>query len=104
MREGVSLTAANHAVLLVVCATVACSSKAGPNDEAVASYLERHGVTTADVVATNSIDGAAVPVAGPPAGRVALTVERATGLPDLDTGPGTTDAYVIIEYEGQRHR
>lgn len=84
----------------------ACSSKAGPSDDAMQAYLERHGLATAP---TSTVDGtlgsdgegaALLPVAR----RVALTVERAHGLPDLDVGPGETDPYVIVDYEGQRHR
>lgn len=76
-----------------------CPSQAGPNDDALAAYLERHGIT-----APTTIDAGAAPVLGPVAQRVAVTVERATGLPDLDSGPGETDPYVMLDYEGQRFR
>jgi len=36
--------------------------------------------------------------------KVTITVEGGEGLPDLDDGPGVTDAYVILEYDGDRHK
>lgn len=109
MREGGNFGTAwssRGRVLVTSLALFACSSKAGPSDDAMAAYLERHGIATAP---TSTADGtlgsdgegtALMPVAR----RVALTVERAHGLPDLDVGPGVTDPYVVIDYEGQRHR
>jgi Ca2+-dependent lipid-binding protein len=38
------------------------------------------------------------------ASQVKLTVLRGTNIPDNDPGPGHTDAYVIIDYEGDRHK
>lgn len=42
--------------------------------------------------------------AGPSALRMQITVVDGAGLPDLDDGPGVTDAYVVIEYDGERHQ
>lgn len=75
-----------------------CPAEAGPDDDALSAYLERHGL--GDV----AVGGEASVAVGPSARRVAITVERATELPDLDTGPGETDPYVALDYEGQRHR
>jgi len=112
MREGVSLKSASGAVMLALASIGAmsvagCSSKAEPGDEAMAAYLERHGIAPPDVAAGDvaSADGsvtAVVPRAT--ARRIAITVERATGLPDLDSGPGETDPYVALDYEGQRFK
>jgi hypothetical protein len=91
-------------VLIGLCA---CSSKAGPSDDALQAYLERHGLATAQVRSADGTlgqDGEPSPSQQPIARRVALTVERAYGLPDMDWGPGVTDPYVIVDYEGQRHR
>jgi hypothetical protein len=79
-----------------------CSRESAPGEEAMSAYLERHGITReAPSTAGAGGDGE---TAQPIARRVAITVERASGLPDLDVGPGETDPYVILEYEGQRHR
>jgi hypothetical protein len=117
MRDGHSLTpaslAALHVTLLGLVAALAtlpiaaCGGKAAPSDEAVNAYLDRNGLALPDVVAAageaaSSAD--ADPALGPIARRVAITVESGKGLPDLDSGPGETDPYVILEYEGQRHR
>lgn len=100
MRDSVSLAVACLAVLI---GSVGCPSKGGPSEDAVAAYLERHGIAPPDVGVAGEGDAAAGP-AKVVARRVALTVERGVGLPDLDSGPGETDPYVIVEYEGQRHR
>lgn len=104
MRDSVSLAVACLAVLIGSAGLAGCPSKGGPSEDAVAAYLERHGIAPpADVGVVSEGDAAAGP-ARVLARRVALTVERGTGLPDLDSGPGETDPYVIVEYEGQRHR
>jgi hypothetical protein len=36
--------------------------------------------------------------------RVQITVVDGKDLPDLDDGPGVTDAYVILEYDGARQK
>lgn len=82
--------------LLVI---VACPGNAGPSDEAIARYVgDDQGATT------SGADAGAAPVARPKARRVALTIERAKGVPDLDTGPGHSDVYVLVSSEGQRFR
>ena len=83
----------------LVCALAGCPAEAGPDGDAMSAYLDRHGLGD---VAASAAD--TVMVAGPVARRVAITVERATELPDLDSGPGETDPYVALDYEGQRHR
>jgi len=97
MREAVSIASLWAAGLLA-----GCPSQAGPNDDAIAAYLERDGL--APGVSLPLADGATPDAVKAVARRVALTVARGTGLPDLDTGPGVTDPYVVIEYEGQRFR
>lgn len=102
MREGVSLRGLPGWVVLLATCCFACSPQPGPDESAVNAYLERHGIAPRTTVASPPAgDGAALQ---PIARRVAVTVERAHGLPDLDNGPGETDPYVILEYEGQRHR
>jgi len=101
MRDSVQLAIACLAVLTALGG--GCPSSSGPNDDAVAAYLERHGITPPDAAGPGEADAGEAPPAVV-ARRVALTVERGTGLPDLDSGPGVTDPYVIIDYEGQRHR
>ncbi|MFO0745078.1 MAG: C2 domain-containing protein [Myxococcota bacterium] len=95
----------------------ACSGQAGPTDEAIARYAN----TGQSPAATASQAGATAPGAGAdaagatlatrpagspgsPAKRVSITVERATGVPDMDPGPGTSDCYVVLAYEGQRFK
>ncbi|MCC6620157.1 MAG: hypothetical protein IT385_02820 [Deltaproteobacteria bacterium] len=82
--------------LLVLLA--ACPGAAGPSDEAIARYVG--GETTAG--APGAADAA--PPARPRARRLALTIERAKGVPDHDTGPGHSDVYVLVTSEGQRFR
>lgn len=72
----------------------ACSGSHGPSDEAIARYAG----TTPPSTATSA--PAAVPSE---AKRLAITVEKGTG-PDMDPGPGTSDFYVTLAYEGQRFR
>ena len=118
MRDGLSLTLASMAALpftlvaLMVLLTPACGGKPAPSDEAVNAYLDRNGLAVPDgasapsgTATTPTGPGAdAEPALGPVARRVAITVESGKDLPDLDSGPGETDPYVILEYEGQRHR
>ncbi len=94
MREGVLAAS-------LVGALAGCPAEAGPDGDAMSAYLDRHGLGD---VAVNPDSGGAPVAAAPRARRVAITVERATELPDLDTGPGETDPYVALDYEGQRHR
>ena len=111
MREGVSLRSASSALLTALLGVFGaglsgCPSQAGPTDDALADYLRRHGIAAPDArMATGDGEGGeAGAVVGPIARRVAVTVERASGLPDLDSGPGETDPYVALDYEGQRFR
>ena len=101
MRDSISLAVACLAVLIGV---GGCPSRGGPSDDAVAAYLERHGIAPPDAVGEGALDAGAAAPARVLARRVAVTVERGVALPDLDSGPGETDPYVIIEYEGGRHR
>jgi len=78
----------------------ACSRSSDPDPVALAEYLIRHGyVTGQDEAPEDLLVG---PPRGPIAQRVALTVESGTGIPDMDFGPGVTDPYVIVEYDGRR--
>ncbi len=116
MREGVSLRSASSALLTALLGVFGaglsgCPSQAGPTDDALADYLRRHGIAVPDArMATpdgEAGEGGASgegTIVGPIARRVAVTVERASGLPDLDSGPGETDPYVALDYEGQRFR
>jgi hypothetical protein len=102
-----SVAAAGGLLAVAIASFAACPSAAGPSDDALASYLERHGITSgqaSDGDDASPDDGGDAPAAKPIARRLALTVERGTGLPDLDVGPGTTDPYLVLEYEGQRYR
>jgi hypothetical protein len=94
MRDQQSSILAFFAALIA-----ACSGTSGPSDHAIEAYLSR---TPGMAAGADGIVEA--PVEVPPAKRVSVTIERAEGLPDLDEGPGETDPYVILEYEGQRHR
>lgn len=120
MRDGVSRTT----LLLFGLSTLApgCGNSARPSDEAVTAYLDRAGYAppTSSPLRTNTSQNASPPErqnappgpgatapsprAAPLARRIAITVESATGLPDLDAGPGETDPYVILEVEGTRHK
>jgi len=75
----------------------ACGAPEPDMDRAIGSYLERHGIGSAESAGDAE---ALVPLAR----RVALTVVSARDLPDMDAGPGVTDPYVIVTIDGQRHR
>jgi len=77
----------------------ACPGQAGPSDEAIARYV---GGDAAAIGGAPSAD-AGTP-ARPRARRLAITIERATGVPDLDAGPGHSDVYVLLTSEGQRFK
>ncbi|MCB9726955.1 MAG: hypothetical protein H6744_06205 [Deltaproteobacteria bacterium] len=86
------LFAARAGLLLLASLPVAaCRSEAAPDPEAVARYAERKA---AEARATP--DASAEPV------RVRVTALDGVGIPDADDGPGETDAYLVIEHEGQR--
>jgi hypothetical protein len=84
----------------------ACSAKRGPSDEAIRAY----GVWKASEGAGEADEKSAAnktPEARAKKGyatQVKLTVVRGADIPDNDPGPGHTDAYVIVEYEGDRHK
>jgi len=94
MRRPPTLTALAALALL----TAACPASEGPSARAVDEYLARHGGAPLG----DAGDAPLLPAAAPLAERISLTVESATGLPDTDSGPGVTDPYVVVEYDGQR--
>lgn len=69
----------------------ACAAEPGPTPEALARYVER-----------KAAQAAAAPEGSPAPTRVRIVAVDGTGIPDYDDGPGGTDAYLIIEHEGQR--
>lgn len=83
---------------LAALAPPACSRAPGPSAAAVDDYLARRADATDGDVPPAPVP----PLAAPTATRLALTVDRATGLPDADSGPGETDPYVELDYDGQR--
>lgn len=96
-----------RAAALAVALTTACSSPTGPSDEAIARYADpAAAATTGDAGAPPATGpGAAAPEATTrPARRVSVTVDKATGVPDLDPGPGVSDPYVVLSYEGTRFK
>lgn len=120
MRDGVSRVTLLLSSLCML--PPGCGDSARPSDEAVTAYLDRAGYapTTSPPLSTatsqnapppNGQNASSAPVvtspslkAAPLARRIAITVESATGLPDLDAGPGETDPYVLLEVEGTRHK
>lgn len=76
---------------------LACPASEGPSAHAVDEYLARHGGVRVGDASTPT-----GPEVAPIAERISLTVDSATGLPDTDGGPGVTDPYVVVEYDGQR--
>jgi hypothetical protein len=110
--------------LAALAASPACKGSRGPSDEAIDSYLgrtvgrtglprgEAAPPTTAPPTTAPAGDaGDAPPGADAPglppeveATRVEIEVVSGTGLFDMDDGPGETDAYVELEYEGWRER
>lgn len=113
MRDGLSPQAPSPAATLLGLAALAlafgplasaCGGRASPSDEAVSAWLDRSGLPplapSQNTTRPSSTDLGDAPVAR----RMAITVESASGLPDMDAGPGVTDPYVILEYEGQRQR
>lgn len=98
-------------VLALLASLVGCKGADGPSAAAVDDYLARQGVAPSGAVVEGEGEGGveggglavALPAAAPTATRIALTVDRGWDIPDTDPGPGDTDAYVIVEYEGHRH-
>lgn len=102
--------------------TAACGETPGPSSEAINAYVQREAGTaptldnSAPTVmaasaggsdAANALEPAVPPTPqtvprAPVARRVQVTVERGVDLYDSDTGPGETDAYVVLDYEGHR--
>ncbi|MCC6620126.1 MAG: hypothetical protein IT385_02660 [Deltaproteobacteria bacterium] len=89
-------------------ALAACPGPTGPSDEAIARYVGDAGsAATSPGATTPSTTPAGATRPAPPTGRakrLAVTVERATGVPDHDTGPGDSDVYVALALDGQRFR
>jgi hypothetical protein len=79
----------------------ACGGTAPPSADAVEGWLAR--TTSGDPKNTPERSPSEPPLPQI-AKRISITIERAEGLPDLDDGPGETDPYAIIEYEGARYR
>lgn len=77
-------------------ATGCPGGEGGPSEDAVAGFLDRATGPRAG--------GDGTPLPARRATRVAITVVSAEGLPDKDDGPGETDAYVVLEYEGVEQR
>lgn len=82
---------------------IGCNSATPPGEGAIAAYLERQGLDAGVARGGDAVVGDTGPSAVA-ARRVAITVERGEGIPDLDPGPGESDPYVVLEYEGERHR
>lgn len=97
MRRPSPLPILAAALAIVAPSLAACPASDGPSARAVDEYLARHGVAP-----TGDVPTPAEPAAAPLAERVSLTVVSAAGLPDTDDGPGVTDPYVVVEYDGQR--
>lgn len=110
--------------MLLSSLSTACSETPGPSAAAINAYVEREagpdpgvragtptvvaanagGATGTDEVTKEPVIPAApqtVPRA-PVARRVQVTIERGVDLYDSDSGPGETDAYVVLDYEGHR--
>ena len=67
---------------------VGCGKHEGPADAAVHRYLARSDLPNGPSLAGDSATVSRVPTAH----RIRVTVVKASGLPDLDDGPGETDA------------
>ncbi len=100
--------AARLAALLAGAALAACAPEAAPDPEALARYRGASQAAPAPSATTGDAPAAAAPAAPPPAPaparRVRLTVVSGKDIPDMDAGPGTTDAYVVLEYDSQRQK
>lgn len=86
--------------LIVAAVASGCPGAAGPSDEAIARYV-------GDVVGAQSSDGVGTLATEPkrvPARRLAVTIDRAEHVPDVDSGPGDSDVYVLLEVDGQRFK
>ncbi len=129
-RAARGVTAAT--VTVAALALAACSPEHGPSAEAVEAYVGRKAPATepgpgpaqpsataaapaspsaaADAgpatpdASPASASQAAAPPAAPLARRLRVTVVRGEGLPDTDAGPGETDPYVVLDYEGERFK
>ncbi len=94
MRLGFSWLAA------AIVGLTGCPGGGGPSAQAVDEWLARDGDLSA--AARPGAEAAVGPPRAAVATRLAVTIEGAEGLPDTDDGPGVTDPYVIVEYEGYR--
>lgn len=78
----------------------------GPNAQADAGAAggaaDGADAATAGATTPGTAEGQAP--TGPLATRLRITVVRGQGLPDTDAGPGVTDPYVVLDYEGERFK
>ena len=91
-------------LLVLVAGLGACSQPSGPSDEAIQRYTADRAARGADAGAAVANGVAHLPVAPEAGARVRVTAVGGEGLPDADDGPGETDAYLILEYDGERHK
>lgn len=90
-------------VLEATLALTACPGETPPiADDALGAYLNRHGI--ASPTATNPTEVQPPTPVIKMARRLSITVVSARDLPDLDSGPGVTDPYVMLQVDGQRHQ
>ena len=93
----------NRLCVLVVAAGLvlgACSGPKPPSEAAIQAYAKRKLGA-----GTTSTGAAPTPAKKAWATRVKLTVEKGEKIPDVDAFlAGDTDPYVIVEYEGARHK
>lgn len=113
-----TILAATSAFALLALSGLGCDKGGGPSAQALEDYASKKGSPSLSAeprgaaAPTGEVPGLASPTSAElaptptpkpkPATRVRITVIGATGLPDLDDGPGVTDPYVKLEYEGQR--
>ena len=81
---------------ILVMSTGHCSKAPGPSTDAIEKYRQSKGVTRDNESAPSP--------QGRLAARVKITVVKGKDLRDTDPMAGDPDAYVILDYEGQRHQ
>ncbi len=76
----------------------ACQESGPPSEAALKAYAEhKRGPSKASTTSK--------PAKPAPAMRIKVTVVKGEGIPDVDgLLAGDTDPYVILDYEGQRHK